>query len=427
MNIIDRRLNPKGKSLPNRQRLLRRLKSQVKKAVADSIAGRRVSDVNSDSTVPVPVDSIGEPSFRKGASGSRDIVLPGNRKFVKGDQIPRPQDEGGRRGREASDSGEGEDDFTFVLSRDEFLDIFFEDLELPNMVKRRLKQSNATQPTRAGYSMSGGPQSLDVKRTMRLGMARRLALRRPAAKDFDELNQRLGEAEEAGDAEAASQLAEEIAVLRRRMRSIPWIDPVDVRYRRFEHRPVPIAQAVMFCLMDVSGSMNEHMKDLAKRFFMLLYLFLQRRYQAVDVVFIRHTHEAKEVDEETFFRSRETGGTVVSSALTTAAKIIAERYPENSWNIYIAQASDGDNTISDRMRVLEAMTEKLLPVCQYFAYLEVGDPPGEAPDGDQDHTELWRTYEELLQPSVPLAMRRAKLASEIFGVFHDLFARETAG
>jgi hypothetical protein len=426
MNIIDRRLNPKGKSLPNRQRLLRRLKAQVKKAVSDSIAGRRVADVNSDDTVPVPVDSIGEPSFRKGPGGTRDIVLPGNRKFVKGDRIPRPDKQGGGRGREASESGEGEDDFTFVLSRDEFLDIFFEDLELPNMVKRRLKQSTSTVPTRAGFSMTGGPQSLDVLRTMRKGMARRIALRRPVAKDIDELDRLLEEAEAAGDDEEVARLTEEIAALRRRQRSIPWIDPVDVRYRRFEARPVPIAQAVMFCLMDVSGSMNEHMKDLAKRFFMLLYLFLQRRYQAVDIVFVRHTHEAKEVDEDTFFRSRETGGTVVSSALTTADQIITERYPINSWNIYIAQASDGDNTVSDRRRVVEAMSEHLLPVCQYFAYLEVGDPPGDLADQDQDITELWRTYEELLKPGIPLAMRRAKMASEIFGVFHDLFARESS-
>ena len=82
---------------------------------------------------------------------------------------------------------------------------------------------------------------------------------------------------------------------------IPYIDPLDVRYRRFEAHPKPVAQAVMFCLMDVSGSMTEHMKDLAKRFYVLLYIFLKRRYKNVDVVFIRHTHQAQEVDEDTFF------------------------------------------------------------------------------------------------------------------------------
>jgi hypothetical protein len=423
MNIIDRRLNPKGKSLPNRQRLLRRLKAQVKKAVAQSIAGRRVAEIDSDKGVTVPVEGTGEPAFRKGEDGTRDIVLPGNKEFLKGDRIPRPNGGGEGDGRDASDQGEGEDDFTFTLSRDEFLDIFFEDLELPDMVKRRLKEAAATLPARAGYSSSGSPQSLDVVRTMRNGMARRLALHRPSLQDIEEMVVALAEAEEAGDMLSVAKLTEQLALLRRRIHAIPWIDPVDVRYRRFENRPVPIAQAVMFCLMDVSGSMNEHMKDLAKRFFMLLYLFLQRRYEAVDIVFIRHTHEAQEVDEETFFSSRETGGTVVSTALDAAARIIAERYPVDGWNIYIAQASDGDNMVSDRHRVVQTMTTLLLPACQYFAYLEVDDPPApSAWEGRQGVSELWRTYTELLDPSLPLAMRRANGAAEIFGVFHDLFA-----
>ncbi|PKU24543.1 YeaH/YhbH family protein [Telmatospirillum siberiense] len=422
MNIIDRRLNPKGKSLPNRQRLLRRLKSQVRKAVAQSITGRRVREIDAEQSVPVPVEGIGEPSFRKGSSGVRDVVWPGNPKLVKGDRIPRPGGGDGE-GNQASDSGEGEDAFTFSLSREEFLDIFFEDLELPDMVKRRLMQTVSSVPSRAGFSVSGGPQSLDVVRTMRNSMARRLALSRPRDEDVEEMEARLAEAEAAGDEETVARLKEEHARLRRRQRAIPWVDPVDVRYRRFEARPVPIAQAVMFCLMDVSGSMNEHMKDLAKRFFMLLYLFLQRRYEAVDIVFIRHTHEAKEVDEDTFFTSRETGGTLVSSALDAASRIIAERYPIDGWNIYIAQASDGDNMSSDRDRVLSAMTASLLPACQYFAYLEVSDPPSEDHGGFQDISDLWRTYETLLGSSVPLAMRRANSAGEIFGVFHELFSR----
>ncbi|MTJ81379.1 MAG: YeaH/YhbH family protein [Telmatospirillum sp.] len=422
MNIIDRRLNPKGKSLPNRQRLLRRLKTQVRKAVAQSIAGRRVTEIDADRSVPVPMEGIGEPSFRKGMGGTRDMVWPGNQKFVKGDRVPRPPG-GEAAGRDGAESGEGEDDFTFTLSREEFLDIFFEDLELPDMVKRRLKQSTASVPVRAGFSVSGGPQSLDVVRTMRNSMARRLALGRPRDEDLEELEAMLAEAQASGDRDAVVRLEAEIGRMRQRRLTIPWVDPVDVRYRRFESRPHPVAQAVMFCLMDVSGSMNEHMKDLAKRFFMLLYLFLQRRYEAVEVVFIRHTHEAKEVDEDTFFTSRETGGTVVSSALETASRIMTERFPVDSWNIYIAQASDGDNLSSDANRVLAEMTNRLLPACQYFAYLEVGDPPSDNWEDRSGPSELWRTYESLLAETVPLAMRRANTASEIFGVFRELFAR----
>jgi hypothetical protein len=143
----------------------------------------------------------------------------------------------------------------------------------------------------------------------------------------------------------------------------------------------------------------------------------------VEVVFVRHTHEAKEVDEDTFFTSRETGGTLVSSALETAAQIIAERFPVDQWNIYIAQASDGDNMSSDRNRVLTSMNESLLPASQYFAYLEVSDPVTHSWEESQSTSELWQTYESLLGPTVPLAMRRANSANQIFGVFHELFAR----
>ena len=145
---------------------------------------------------------------------------------------------------------------------------------------------------------------------------------------------------------------------------IPYIDPLDVRYRRFEAQPKPVAQAVMFCLMDVSGSMTEHMKDLAKRFYVLLYIFLKRRYKNVDVVFVRHTHQAQEVDEDTFFNSPETGGTVVSTALEVMQGVVAERYSPDSWNIYAAQASDGDNTASDNDKTAALLVDTILPVCQ---------------------------------------------------------------
>jgi len=423
MNIIDRRLNPKGKSVPNRQRLLRRLKTEVSHAVARSIAGRKVSEIEADKSVQVPVKGIGEPSFRKNQGGVRDVVWPGNPKLVKGDHIDRPQGEGAG-GRKGAVSGENEDDFTFTLNRDEFLDMFFEDLELPDLVKRRLKEAASAVPARAGYATTGSPQSIDVTRTMRNSMARRLALGRPSAAAIAEAEARLSAAEAAGDEAETVRLRAELEELLRRTKRIPWVDPFDVRYRRFEPRPVPVAQAVMFCLMDVSGSMDEHRKDLAKRFFMLLYLFLRRRYEAVQVVFIRHTHEAKEVDEETFFTSRETGGTIVSTALEEAHRIIAERFPIDAWNIYIAQASDGDNMSSDRDHVLAVMRARLLPACQYFAYLEVGDEPDAGSPGEYTDSELWRTYQGLCGPTVPLALRRAGSAGQIFGVFHDLFARE---
>ena len=215
----------------------------------------------------------------------------------------------------------------------------------------------------------------------------------------------------------------ELARQQRRTKLIPFIDPLDVRYRRLESTPKPVAQAVMFCLMDVSGSMSEHMKDLAKRFYSLLYLFLKRRYKHVEVVFIRHTHEAEEVDEQTFFYSRETGGTVVSTALEEMASILEERFKPADWNIYAAQASDGDNAPSDNAKTAALLTSTILPACQYYAYLEVG-ADDDVPAGGERPTTLWRTYAIVNGPDSPIAMRKVRHRRDIFPVFRDLFQKK---
>jgi uncharacterized sporulation protein YeaH/YhbH (DUF444 family) len=165
--------------------------------------------------------------------------------------------------------------------------------------------------------------------------------------------------------------------------------------------------------------MTEHMKDLAKRFYKLLYLFLGRRYKNVEIVFIRHTHLAREVDEETFFMSTETGGTVVSTAFEEMMRVVAARYPRDQWNIYAAQASDGDNVSTDNRVAAALLTQKILPICQYFAYIEV-----HSGQGRELTTDLWRTYAELIKGGAPIAMRRVSERAQIYPVFRELFARD---
>jgi hypothetical protein len=424
MNIIDRRLNPKGKSLANRQRFLRRARQDIKKAVREATAGRNVGDVARGEKIAIPAEGLNEPSFRhSGRSGVRDIVLPGNKEYMRGDRIAKPPGGAGGGGREGSTSGEGEDDFRFALTKEEFLDIFLDDLELPDMAKKTLRESELAAPVRAGFSVSGSPTNLNLVRTMRNSFARRRALGRPRADEVAALEAALARLDaEGGDADRRAELEARLATLRFRMKRVPYIDPVDVRYNRFEQVPKPSTRAVMFCLMDVSGSMTEHMKDLAKRFFMLLHIFLTRCYRQVDIVFIRHTHEAAEVDEQTFFYSAETGGTVVSSALEEMRRIIASRYSPAEWNIYAAQASDGDNADSDNARALAMLETEILPKCQYFAYIEVNEEGGE---GGRESA-LWRAYSLAAANGLP-AMRKVRARGEIFAVFHELFARQPAG
>lgn len=415
MNIVDRRLNPRGKALENRQRFLRRAKGVVQQAVRQSLQSRNIRDVLGGGEVSIPVDGMEEPSLRRGAGGTRDHVLPGNRTFVEGDVLPRPDGGGGGRPDKAGE-GDGEDAFRFVLTREEFLNVFLDDLELPDLAKRRLTETEHESPTRAGYSVSGSPANIAVNRTTRLAMMRRMALRRPNPEAIASLDAEIAGCDDDGLRLALEAKAKALAA---RVRRIPYIDPVDVRYRRYENEPKPVAQAVMFCLMDVSSSMTEHMKDLAKRFYMLLYIFLSQRYRHVELVFIRHTDKAEEVDEDTFFHSPATGGTLVSSALEAMRVIIAKRYRPEDWNIYAAQASDGDNSYSDEAATGRLLKDALLPVCQYFAYLEVGEGDRES----TSHSALWKLYERLRSEGAPLSIRKVGHRSEIFPVFRELFQR----
>ncbi|MGX9428996.1 MULTISPECIES: YeaH/YhbH family protein [Bradyrhizobium] len=414
MHIVDRRLNPGGKSLENRQRFLRRAKALVQGAVKKTSQDRDIKDVLEGGEITIPLDGMDEPRFRR-EGGTRDMVLPGNKKFIEGDILPRPNQGGGR----GTGPGEGdsEDAFRFVLSRDEFVNLFLDDLELPDLAKRKLAEAESEGLHRAGYTTSGSPANISVSRTVKLALARRVALRRPRPEQIAELEAEAAEAEEP----RRSELLAQIAALKAKAKRIPFIDPIDIRYRRFETVPKPVAQAVMFCLMDVSGSMSEHMKDLAKRFYMLLYVFLKRRYRHVEIVFIRHTDRAEEVDEDTFFHGPASGGTLVSSALQAMHDIVRTRFRPADWNIYAAQASDGDNMTSDSLLTGRLLTEQILPVTQFFAYLEVGEAANYT--FDMPDSSLWTLYERLRNEGAPLAMRKVSERSEIFPVFQDLFKR----
>jgi uncharacterized protein len=425
-HFVDRRLNPSQRSLGNRRRFIRRIRSHVKHAIDEAVRRRNIADVDRGDTVTVPTDGIREPSFHHAPEGGRrERVLPGNKSFRAGDRIEKPPAGAGGGGKRGSPDGGGEDSFAFVLSRDEFLELFFEDLELPDLVKRSLRDAEVTKPRRAGQSVTGAPANLNVARTMRNALGRRLALRRPTDDTVFEL-----EAMAEPDADQLAELARlqaELETLKRRQRLVPYLDPLDVRYNYFEQEPVPSARAVMFCLMDVSASMGAREKDLAKRFFVLLHLFLSRRYDRVELVFIRHTHLASEVDEDTFFHSRETGGTVVSTALTEMQRVIEARYASAEWNIYAAQASDGDNYGGDSAGCAALLSDELMKLCQYFAYVEIiAEEEAQFMKSDGSGTELWLAYRGVKERWRNFAMKRIARPADIYPVFRELFAREDA-
>lgn len=422
--IIDRRQNPGGKSLPNRQRFLRRAKDHLKEAVKKKIASGNVTDIiDGDRKVEISGKTTKEYRFvQDPRTGKRNIVVPGNKDFTSGDSIKKPKGSPSGGGKQPGDTDDYDDSFFFTLTRDELIDILFDDLELPDMDRTHILDLSSKKFVRAGHTSSGSPSNLDITRTMRNAMGRRIALGRPKASEIEELEAEIAVA----DGEVKIELEERLSALRNRSAWVPFVDPLDARYRAFEERPQPIAAAVMFCIMDVSGSMGEREKDIAKRFFMLLHLFLTSKYEKVSVVFIRHTTQASEVDEQEFFYGTLSGGTLVKPAVDLAAKIQAERYPIADWNVYCAQISDGGIDKSDAVKTADVVRSKLSDSWKYFAYIEIAehmsgiDPYFASFIGHP----MIDAYDALRLDNVKT--KRVVGPKEIYPVFRELFQKQAA-
>ena len=414
-SITDRRLNPGGKNLTNRQRFLERVKHSVRDAANRQIKGRNIQD-QSDAEVSISRDGIDEPTFHYDSKkGVWDVVLPGNRDFIVGDTIPKPPGGGGS-GTEGAPDGGGEDEFRFYISYEEFVNAILEDLSLPDMVKASEKQTISFSMRRAGYTTVGATCNLALERTMIQGIARRISLKTPKLIHIGHLETELEDEEDAG---RRQEIEDEILSLRRRADAISFLEKADLRYNNFIKQPNPMTKAVVFLVMDVSGSMGEREKTIAKKFFVLLYLFLRRKYKDIDVVFIRHHHTAEECDQETFFTKPETGGTIVSTAYDEMYRVIRDRYDINEWNIYLAQASDGDNTESDNL-ACNTKLGMMLPWMQYATYIEIGrDHTGDY--YQPKNTTLWKMMEGLQTDFGNLALRRVTDEAQVVETFRSLF------
>ena len=417
-HIVDRRHNT-GKSSPNRQRLVRRIEQQIRDAIPDIVEGNSIRDIGHGG-IQVPIKGLDEPILRHDPElGKRNRVFSGNDRFRTGDQIPKPLGQGDRDGdQDPGDQPGGQDDFMMEISRDEFLHYFFQDLELPYMDERQQAESvDHYEWQHAGHIRYGIPARLNVIRSMGNSLGRRIALQSIFKKRVEALHARLEECEE----DEVQGIMEAIKDAEKKLRTIPFIDEVDLRYDHFKKVPVPIDRAVMFCLMDVSGSMSKEEKDIAKRFYFFLYLMLEANYKQVDIVWIRHHMAAERVDEETFFNKRETGGTVVSTALELADHIkwngdemSIGGYPTRNWNIFFAQASDGDNFYSDMDRSVQLLM-KIMRYSNYYAYVQIRSP------GEEN---LWAHYKEVAEiyPK-KFQMRHIHERKEIWKVFRDLFEK----
>lgn len=380
MTIIDRRKSGKNKSVTNRQKFIKRYKNRIKRSIDEITSDKGITDVMKDRKVTIDEDELDEPSFDFDLStGKRSVVVNGNKTLGKGDKVYQPPEGDGDGGTEGSPDGEGFDEFSFTLTKEEFLDLYFSDMELPDFIKESMKGSDKYKFKRAGYTKDGIPARLDLLKTLKQAMARRIATG-----------------------------------------SKRYLDDVDMRYKHFTKQPYPIRKATMILLMDVSASMREKEKMISKKFFLLLYLFLHKVYTSVEVLFVIHTQNAKEVTEEEFFYGKETGGTVVSSGLELVNNIIDERMNLSEENVYIAQASDGDIWSGD-LHTCGPLMDKLLQKVQYFAYLQVEPEHHVEYKREFGVKDLMYIYKQI--DNQKLQCKHAADESEVYPVLRELFER----
>ena len=430
-----------------------------------SIGQGNVTDIGkSGADVVVPKGGLAEPTIRHGKGGVIHRVLPGNNnenaRFRTGDRKEKPKNGGGGSGSQSNEDGEGEDSFVYHLSEKEFLDLLFDDLELPNMFKLGADDQQKTTLEHAGFSSTGPFNRLNLIRSKQEKTKRELVMNKRSNERLLELlsEQKTILSQHGQDFNACAtrdvslsdlsvkgkikQLKVEIQDLKEvfvalaehpdtaRLEEIDretaelnakigfnrkWREKQDLRFRAVEEEPLPTSKAVMFCEMDVSGSVTEEMKSNSKLFYFLLHRFLQRQYDQVDIVFIRYHSNAKEVNEQEFFGGSDTGGTVVSKAHEQLLDIQQARYPAGEWNIYGAQSSDGDNVTSDNPKTL-ALMKKILPLMQGFFYIDVG--------GADNGTDLWEPYKALADGFKDrFWMQKVKSRKDVWPVFHEMFKK----
>jgi sporulation protein YhbH len=331
------------RSARDRARHRQKIKKSIRDNIGDILAEESIIGRDRDKIIKVPIRSIKEYRFIYGENSPG--VSQGNGEQKPGDVVDKGSPDGGEEGKGGNQPGV--DAIETDVTLEELIEIMFADLELPELERKALKNivsENARR--RKGLRKAGIRPRLDKKMTAKNRIKRKLAVSGSRGLDFENDEQRF-----------------------------PFHKD-DMRYFHVVPTEKESSNAVVFCIMDTSGSMGTAKKYLARSFYFLLYQFVRQKYQNVEVVFIAHHTEAKEVTEEDFFHKVESGGTYISSGYKKALEIIEDRYHPSNWNIYAFHCSDGDNFYSDNDRAVEAANQ-LCEVCNLFGYGEI-KPAGSA-------------------------------------------------
>ncbi len=363
------------RSAGDRLRHRQKIRESIRENIADIIAEESIIGKSRDRVIKVPIRGIREYRFVYGDNAPG--VGQGDGDSQPGQVVGKSGQEGQGQGTEKAGDKAGVDYYETDVTLEELIDIMFEDLDLPDLERKALRQLEAPRSSkRRGYRQVGIRIRLDKLRTVRSRIKRKFSV------------ERRRRAEEAKgsvttSADPATLEAEEAAVLLEDeiledgtpdgttapKRRFPFHTD-DLVYRHVTTQMRRESNAVVICIMDTSGSMDTMKKYLARSFFFLLYQFICTKYRSVEIVFISHHTEANEVSEDEFFHKGESGGTFISSGYQKALDIITERYHPSLWNVYAFHCSDGDNFDSDNTAALKAAHE-LAEICNLFGYGEI--------------------------------------------------------
>lgn len=339
MSVFREHKTSADRSAQDRRRHREKIEKALKDGIHDVVAEESIIGHDGKTKIRIPVKGIKEYRFVYGdnENNKKTGSAPGADKHkgqIVGKGPPDQQGSGNKAGNE-----EGTESYEVEISLDELASYLFDDLNLPSLEKKKFKEILEKKLKRSGYRNQGIKPRLDKKETLKRKIRRKLIV--------------------SGSNEDLDEEEEEITLNER-----------DLRYRHVDHKIKENTNAVVFFVMDVSGSMSKDKKYLAKSFYFLLYQFLRYKYDKIEIVFIAHSTIAKEVTEKQFFTHDADGGTMISPALEMVKDIVTTRYHPSTWNVYAFHCSDGDNWPEDVERAVKS-SQSLKNICQMYCYCEI--------------------------------------------------------
>ena len=368
MSVFKEHRTNADRSASDRRRHKSKIEKAIKEGIHHIVAEESIIGKDGKKKIKIPVRGIKEYRFVYGENGNKKVGSAPGKNIKRGQKVGSKQQSGQQQGTGKPGKEKGEEYYEVEITLEELSSYLFDDLELPELEKKQMQKIMSEKHKRHGYRNKGIRPRLDKKETVKKMLRRRNSAKRAGRYNSED---------------------DEFS-----------FNEKDLRYKHIKKQFKEHSNAVIFFVMDVSGSMTQEKKYLARSFFFLLYHFVRSKYENTDIIFIAHDVEAHEVDEEKFFQRGTGGGTIVSSGVEMVKDIVLKRYHPDSWNVYVFQCSDGDNWPTDNNKLI-TLLDKLKPSCQFYGYCEI------EPEGDrlkwQDLSSLSTIYKKLVDNKFKIA------------------------